>query len=118
MNSNFICCYKEPCDYYEPRSCSCEMLSSDRKKYCPHEDSIKGGVIMNKKLNDRVNAILAMRNLHDGLIDFIESQTNIKIYKDDTGFYLRGEISADNLTLKQLTALLTAVADEVSSNEA
>lgn len=73
---------------------------------------------MNKKLNDRVNAILAMRNLHDGLIDFIESQTNIKIYKDDTGFYLRGEISADNLTLKQLTALLTAVADEVASNEA
>lgn len=70
------------------------------------------------KYTDRANAILAMRNMPEGLVDFIDLHTNIRIYKNDSGFYLRGEISADNLTLKQLTALLTAVADEVSSNEA
>jgi len=69
-------------------------------------------------LTDRANAILAMRNLPTDLVDFIDKQTTIRVYKNDSGFYLRGEISADNLTLKQLTALLTAVADEVSSNEA
>ena len=68
-------------------------------------------------LTDRANAILAMRNLPTDLVDFIDKHTNITVYKNDTGFYLRGEISADNLTLKQLTALLTAVADEVTSNE-
>ena len=71
----------------------------------------------NNKYKDRANAILAMRNLPTDLVDFIDKHTNITVYKNDTGFYLRGEISADNLTLKQLTALLTAVADEVTSNE-
>ena len=67
---------------------------------------------------DRANAILAMRKLPVGLADFIDLHTNITVYKNDTGFYLRGEIKADRLTFKELKALLTAVADEVSSNEA
>lgn len=67
---------------------------------------------------DRANAILAMRHLPDGLADFIDLHTNITVYKNDTGFYLRGEIKADRLSFNELTALLTAVADEVTSNEA
>lgn len=67
---------------------------------------------------DRANAILAMRKLPVGLADFIDLHTNIIVYKNDTGFYLRGEIKADRLTFNELTALLTAVADEVSCNEA
>ena len=69
-------------------------------------------------LTDRANAILAMRNLPTDLVDFIDNYTNIHVYKNDSGFYLRGEIKADRLTINELTALLTAVADEVSSNEA